>query len=585
MSSPGRHRAYGFDTAAVQATASAGIERIPGWQGKLGGKLSLISLDEQTLYELRTPLLTLLGAVGLVLLIACANVANLQLERVFGRRQELAIRLALGATRGRLVRQTLTENLVLYLFGAASGCLLAFWTLHLIVALMPGNIPHLHEVEVNGRILAATLIVAGLAGMGVGLFPALQATSPSLIDDLRTSSRTSTPGGQWTRQILVAGQIGLSLVLLVGAALMVRTFLTLRPSDPGFSARDKATAFVRLQGPAAAAPRAFFDSLFERLRGAPGVLAVSGSTYVPMSGNVGLATVAVGDKPIEVYSGAVTSNYFAEMAIPITRGRSFDERDTPGSAPVAIVNEALVRKVWPGGDALGAIVPMQGIDGRTESRQIVGILRDTRSSGGDTRARAELVRAGRAEPAAAAEHHHPRGKPARRSRACGAPRGDRRDRLCAIRRSLHAARDDARLARRDVAIRRVAAGGVRRTCAAAGGGRSGRVDRLVGRAADARDRRPHGARRQRRTGVAHGGAARVDRRRDRHRAWARRRRGVDPIARELAVRRDAARSTHVRLVGDWHARHRGARQLSSRAARRAHRPPYRPSIGVDRPNE
>ena len=379
-----------FAAAAAQATTSAGIGRIPGWQGKLGGTLSLISLDEQTFYELRTPLYTLLGAVGLVLLIACANVANLQLERVFGRRQELAIRLALGATRGRIVRQTLTENLVLYVIGAASGCLLAFWTLDLIVALMPGNIPHLREIEINGRILAATLSVAGVAGMIVGLFPALQATSPALIDNLRTSTRSAPRGGQRTRQVLVACQLGLSLMLLVGASLMVRTFLVLRPSDPGFSARDKVTGFIRLQGPAAAAPRVFFDNLFERLRGAPGIQAAAGSTYVPMSGSVGVASVTIGDKTVDVFSGVVTPNYFEEMAIPARRGRLFDERDIAGSIPVAVVNEALVRKLFSGADALGAVVPVKGIDGRTESRQIVGVLHDTRFSGGDTRPRAEL---------------------------------------------------------------------------------------------------------------------------------------------------------------------------------------------------
>jgi putative ABC transport system permease protein len=381
-----------FEAIAVQATASAGIERIPGWQGKVGGKLSLISLDEQTFSELRTPLYTLLGAVGLVLLIACANVANLQLERGFGRRQELAIRLALGATRGRIVRQTLTENLVLYVLGSAGGCLLAFWTLDLIVALMPGNIPHMREIEINGRILAATLAVAGFAGMAVGLFPALQATSPSLVDDLRISSRTATRGGQRTRQVLVACQIALSLILLVGAALLVRTFLTLRPASAGFTFANKLTVFMRLQGEAGigTGPQQFFTGVFERLRGAPGVAGVSGSTYLPMSGNVGIASITIGETPLDVYSGVVTSNYFAEMEIPVTRGRAFDDRDTSGAAPVAVINEALVRKGWPTGGALGSIVVVKGIDGRTESRQIVGVLRDTRSSGGDTRSRPEL---------------------------------------------------------------------------------------------------------------------------------------------------------------------------------------------------
>ena len=381
-----------FEAAAAQSAASSGIERIPGRDGKTGSKLSLLSLDEQTFYELRTPLLTLLGAVGLVLLIACANVANLQLERIFGRRQELAVRLALGATRGRIVRQTLTENFLLYVMGVTGGFLLASWTLHLIVALMPGNIPHLDEIEINRRILAATFAVACVAGMVVGFVPALQATSPSLVDDLRTSSRTTTRGGQWTRQSLVACQIALSLTLLVGAALMVRTFLTLRPSSAGFTFANKLTLSMRLQGAAAAGagPLRFFEGVSERLRGAAGVAGVSASTYLPMSGNVGIASITLGESVLEVFSGAVTPNFFAEMEIPVTRGRAFDERDTGGAVAVAIINETLAGKAWPNGDALGSSVVVKGIDGRTESRQIVGVLRDTRSSGSDTRARAEL---------------------------------------------------------------------------------------------------------------------------------------------------------------------------------------------------
>ena len=392
-----------LDGAAAQAMTSAGIDRIPATDGKSGSRLSLLSVDEQTLFELRRPLLTLLGAVGLVLLIACANVANLQLERVFGRRQELAVRLALGATRGRVVRQTLTENLLLYVLGAAGGFLLASWTLHLIVALLPGYVPHLNEIEVNGRILAATFAVACLAGMSVGLVPALQATSPSLIDDLRTSSRTSTRGGHWTRRSLVAGQIALSLTLLVGAGLMVRTFLTLRPSQPGFTAANKLTAFVRLQGPASTgtAPLAFFDNVIERLRGAAGIQGITGSTYLPMSGNVGISSVTVGEMTLDVFSGFVMPNYFAEMEIPVTRGRAFDARDRAGAPAVAIVNEAMVRKAWPKGDALGSAVTVHGADGRTEVRQVVGVLRDTRSSGADARSRAELYFPYRQSPAPA----------------------------------------------------------------------------------------------------------------------------------------------------------------------------------------
>jgi len=381
-----------LDAAAAKATASTGFDRIPGMDGTMGSRLSLLSLDEQTFSDLRTPLLALLGAVGLVLLIACANVANLQLERVFGRRHELAVRLALGATRGRVIRQTLTENLLLYVFGAVAGFLIAGWTLHLVVGLMPGYVPHLHEIEINGRILAATFAVACLAGMAVGLVPALQATSPSLIDDLRTSARTSTRGGHWTRQALVAGQIALSLTLLVGATLMVRTFLTLRPSHPGFSAHDKLTAIVRLRGPASAgaAPIAFFDNVFERLRGAPGIQGITASTYLVMSGSAGFASITIGDRTLDVLSGSVLPNYFTEMEIPITRGRGFDASDAAGAPAVAIVNEAMVRKAWPDGDALGSTVAVHRPGDHTEIRQVVGILRDTRTFGSDTRSRAEF---------------------------------------------------------------------------------------------------------------------------------------------------------------------------------------------------
>jgi putative ABC transport system permease protein len=173
---------------------------------------------------------------------------------------------------------------------------------------------------------------------------------------------------------------------------MVRTFLTLRPSSAGFTFANKLTVSMRLQGAAAQgdAPQQFFRGVFDRLRGAPGVSGISGSTYLPMSGNVGIASITIGEAPLDVYSGAVTPNYFAEMEIPLTRGRAFDDRDTAGGLPVAIANEALVRKGWPNGDPLGSTISVKGLDGRTEPRQIVGILRDTRSSGGDTKARAEL---------------------------------------------------------------------------------------------------------------------------------------------------------------------------------------------------
>jgi putative ABC transport system permease protein len=379
-----------FDGAAAQATVSAGIERIPTANGTLGAKLTLMPIEEQTFDEVRTPLLALLGAVGLVLLIACANVANLQLERVFGRRRELAVRMAIGATRARVVRQTLTENVLLYIVGCAAGVLIARWTLDLIVGLMPGYVPHLNDIAVDARVLAATFAVSLAAGLLVGVVPALQASSPSLVDDLRVSFRTSTPAGIRTRRVLVVTQLALSLTLLVGAALMIRTFLTLRPSNPGFTTRDKLTASLRLQGARATTPAVFFDALFERLRSLPGVEGVTASSYLPVSGKHrprhdsdqrdhrrGVHR----RRDAELLRGDADSGA-ARTSLRCARRprRAAPSRSSMRPSSVASARARRPARRW----------AVTGPGRKTETRQIVGIIRDTRSGAGDTRARPEL---------------------------------------------------------------------------------------------------------------------------------------------------------------------------------------------------
>lgn len=375
--------------ASQQATDAAGIPRLEDWRGRTGARLELISLQEQTIGDLRAPLLALLGAVGLVLLIACANVANLQMERIFGRRTELAVRMALGATRWRTIRQTLTEATLLSLVGGTAGVLAAGWTLQLIVSLMPGYIPHLNDIEINGRILALTLLLSCATALVIGVIPATHGGG-SLMDDLRATTRTASRAAGWTRRALVAAQIGLSLTLLVGASLMIASFRTLRPSDPGFNGTDKLIATVRLQGRAATTPGPLFDSLLTRVTAIPGVRAVAGTTYLPMSGSVAVVPVRTENVTQEIWSGVVTTNYFGEMEIPVLRGRAFDERDSTGSAKVAIVNEAFVRRMFPGSDALGRYVSIDFYDRQQGPRQIVGVLRDTRSAGGDLKTRAEI---------------------------------------------------------------------------------------------------------------------------------------------------------------------------------------------------
>ena len=375
--------------ASQQASDAAGIARLEDWRGDTGARLELIPLQERTIGDLRAPLLALLGAVGLVLLIACANVANLQMERIFGRRAELAVRMALGATRWRTIRLTLTEAMLMSLLGVAAGLLAAAWTLQLIVGLLPGYIPHLNDIAINSRVLAVTLLLSCATALVIGLMPVMR-SGRSLTEDLRGTTRTASRGAGWTRRALVAAQIGLSLTLLVGAALMIASFRTLRPSDPGFNGSDKLIATVRLQGRAAATPGPFFDRLLTRVAAIPGVRAVAGSTYLPMSGSVAMVPVRTEQTTQEIWSGVVTPNYFAEMEIPLVRGRGFDAHDSSGAAKVALVNEAFARRMFPGSDALGRFVTIDFYDKQQGSRQIVGVLRDTRSAGGDLRARAEI---------------------------------------------------------------------------------------------------------------------------------------------------------------------------------------------------
>jgi putative ABC transport system permease protein len=380
-------------SAETQINRSGSLEGLRLANGAPVSRIELTSIDDQTFYELRTPFFALLGAVACVLLIACANVANLQLERLVGRRREVAVRLALGASRSRVVRQTLAENLVLSVLGAVAGLLAARLTLGLLVGLLPLYIPHLADIALNGCILAATLALSVLAGLAVGLIPAVQATSPRLVDDLKDTARTTARAGRWTRRVLVVVELALSIVLLVGAALMIRTFLTLRPSQPGFDPSNKVTATVLLPGAWVPDPghQVFFDAVFDRLKGLPGVASVSGSTYVPLAGWVSMLPVGINGVTANVWTGQVTPNYFRDMRIAISRGRAFEPTDDGRAPAVAIVNEAMARRFWPNAEPLGRMVQTTAPNGTAvTSRRIIGIVRNTRSLGGNTDSKSEL---------------------------------------------------------------------------------------------------------------------------------------------------------------------------------------------------
>jgi putative ABC transport system permease protein len=353
-------------------------------------RLVLLSMSDQLLGDLRGPFLALLGAVLAVLLIACANVTNLGLERLVGRRREMAIRVALGASRGRIVRQTVTEQLLLAAMGAIAGVLLAYVALDALIALLPPSLPHFDEIRLNGRVLAASIGLALLGALGVGLIPALRASAVNLRSGLTQREGGPAPGSRAARRLLVIGELSLGIALLVGALLMIQTFLTLRPSAPGFDPRHRVVALVRLPPDMTLdQKRRFFDDVSRELVRVPGVRSVAGTTYVPMSRSVDVLDMSIGGTRGRVYMGAITPNYLAVMSVELKRGRALADADGSQGPSVAVVNEAFVRRWLAGQEPIGATVHLD-LDGGARPLQIVGVIADMRSWWSDTQARPEI---------------------------------------------------------------------------------------------------------------------------------------------------------------------------------------------------
>jgi putative ABC transport system permease protein len=379
--------------ARRQVAASRAIVDLSDTNGITGATLDLVGLDDNRFSDFRDLFIALIGAVACVLLIACVNVANLQLERAASRRHEIALRLALGATRSRIVRQTLTENLLLGSAGAAAGLLAAYWLLPIIASLLPGYVPHIDDITLRPEVLGVTVGVAVAASLAVGVFPSWQATSRAAMDHLRTGARSIAGGGHWPRRIMVVVETALAMTLLVGAGLMIQTFITLRPSHPGFDMSRKTAARIRLEGPLVptASNRHFFDALRARLRTMPGVARVSGTDYLPMSGSAADQDVIVDDVTRNAWMSRMTDDYLRDVAIPILRGRAFTTGDVAGAEDVAIVNEQAARTFWADGEAVGRTLTVVSSDRKAKTpRVVVGIARNTRSLGGDTRIRPEV---------------------------------------------------------------------------------------------------------------------------------------------------------------------------------------------------
>jgi len=361
-----------------------------------GWGVNVQPLHSDLVREVRPALVVLVGAVGLVLLIACANVANLLLARALAREHEIALRSALGAGTGRLVRQLLTEATVAAVAGGALGLLLGRWALRAIIALLPPEIPLLVDVSLNYRVLAITAVVALGSALLFGLAPALQLVRPSLVQALRQGGTVRGAGRARLRlkNALVVAETALAIVLLTGAGLLARSFWSLSGVAPGFDPQGVLTAQVSLPYEEPERIIRFYDEAVDRLGRLPGVRAAGAISWLPFS--PGSATdfrlldrpaPPPGDEPVADVR-MITPGLLRAMGIPLLRGRDFLSSDRLGAPDVVIVNEALVREYWPGQDPLGRRIFMEWY--RDLNAEVVGVVGDVRLRTLDAPARAAL---------------------------------------------------------------------------------------------------------------------------------------------------------------------------------------------------
>ena len=357
-----------------------------GW----GSTVFPIVADTVRLYD--TALWVMMAAVGFVLLIACANVANLMLARASGRQREIALRTALGASRWRIVRQLLTESVIVALIGGALGMLIGFWGIDALRASNPADAakyaPGWYQLGINFPVLMFTLGLSVFSGIVFGLAPALQVSKPNLNDSLKEGSRQTSGSSHRLRSSLVVLEVALSLMLLVGAGLLGRSFLSLLKTDPGFNPDNVITMTLVL--PIAKyreEPQrvAFFEDLVQRVKANPGVESAALVSHLPLGGANASDSYLVEGVPEPVpgqeYDGryrVATPDYFRTMGISLVRGRGFTDQDKAGTVPVVVVNETLARKHWPGEDAIGKRIRFYGPLEKAPWMEIVGVVRDVR---------------------------------------------------------------------------------------------------------------------------------------------------------------------------------------------------------------
>ncbi len=348
-----------------------------------------IPLLEQQIGDIKTALWVLMSAVGLVLLIACANVANLLLVRASSREREIALRQALGVSRWRLIRQLLTESAILGLMAGVIGLLLGYWALRLLTTLAATSFPRVVEAHMDLRVLAFTLLVSLATGILFGLAPAFSSRHVTH-DALKEGGRggTAGAGSQRLRGALVVAEVALSLTLLVGAGLLIRSFLRLQDVDTGF--RPEGVLTMRISLPEEKYPkieqtRVFYRELLDRIRRLPGVDAAGGATGLPLSPTGWSGTTTVDSQAVqpsdttpEADQRPVFPGYFEALGIPLVSGRYFDQRDTEKAAPVAIIDETMAKTYWPKEDPIGKRLKQGGRQSPEPWRTIVGVVRHVR---------------------------------------------------------------------------------------------------------------------------------------------------------------------------------------------------------------
>ena len=354
---------------------------------------------EQVIGRVRPAILVLLGAVACVLLIACTNVANLLLARASVRERELALRAAIGAGRGRLVRQLLTESLLLGAAGGALGIALAWGGLAALLQAAPADLPRRDAIVMDWRVLLFSVGLSLLTGVLFGLAPALQLARTDPGQTMKEGARGTSALGRSLRRGLVVVEIALAVVLLVGAGLMLRSFDRMRSVDLGFRPEHVLTARVALWGEAYRQPAtraAFFRQLIERIEAQSGVQGAGSVGTVFLSATPNSTNFSIEGRPdfppeeaVEVPVDAITPNYFRVMGVPLREGRFFEIGDADGAPPAVIINETMARRFWPNGSAVGQRIKYGQLSSRAPWMSIVGVVGDTRRTGYDAVVRPE----------------------------------------------------------------------------------------------------------------------------------------------------------------------------------------------------